>query len=106
MQYLVGVGVADAAEEPRVGEGAFQGVALADQHLPEALEAGVEDLDAAWIERRERGFTAHQMQRGALLRAGLGEQQRSRGEVEGGEAELPRDPRRALAPAKAAGDHQ
>ena len=55
MQDLVGVGVADAAEEPRIGKRALERVILALQRVAKVVEAGVENLEAARIMARQAG---------------------------------------------------
>ena len=47
MQDLVGIGVSDPAEEPGVGQGAFQGVALSFQGRPESGQIRFEHLETA-----------------------------------------------------------
>jgi hypothetical protein len=59
MEDLVGVRVSDSAEEPRVGERAFQCVVLAGESAPEVLEAGFKDLETSAVEKREVGLSAH-----------------------------------------------
>jgi hypothetical protein len=107
MQDLVGIGVADAAEELRQGEGALDGVVLRGQPRREGGEVGRHHVDAARVHRRQRVAALQQVERGAPLRAGLGEQQGPGGlELE----QRQRDPPRRLAsgrePLEAAGDHQ
>jgi len=54
MQYLVGIGIADATEELRVGTSALQGVILAAQPLGKLRKTRLRDLDAAWILAKQR----------------------------------------------------
>ncbi len=82
VQDLVGIGVADAAEEVRVGEGALERVILAVERRGEFLARNVERLDAAGIERLQRRLSAHHHERCALLRPGLGEEERAPREME------------------------
>src|SRR3954468_11528278 len=106
MQYLVGVRVADAAEEMRVGERALERVILAAQLRGEVAHLRAEDFHAAGIERVEPRVV-DEMNAGALLRARFGEDERARVEVEGGEPEPSGDLRALLvAPAEATGDHE
>src|SRR5262249_49789718 len=49
MQYLVGISIADAAEKPRVGERALEGMTLAAQLSRELCQARLEDLDAPGV---------------------------------------------------------
>ena len=77
VQNLVGVRVADAAQEARIGERALERVALAEEDVTKLREVRLQDLEP---ERRERGEpvgAAHEVQRGALLRAGFGQEQRA-----------------------------
>src|SRR5262245_12350103 len=92
MQDLVRVGVADAAQQPRIGERTLEGVALARERTREGGEIDVHRLDAAGVEGGETGVALHDVERGPLLRARLGEGQGAGGEVEGGEPDLSRDP--------------
>ena len=106
MQDLVRVGVADAAQQVGIGQGALQGVALGGERLPEGCQISVHHLQAAGIVDGERRLPLDQMEGGPLLPAGLVEQQGAGGEVEGGEADLPRDLGAARSPVQAARDHQ
>src|SRR6185369_11747546 len=71
MQDLVAVRVADAAEEPRVGQRALERVALAHEDVAERLGIRVEHLEAAGIVGGEPGLSPYEVQRGTLSRAGL-----------------------------------
>ena len=82
MQDLVRIGVADAAEQVRVGQRALDRVVLAGERIVELLERCLERLDAAGIERGKRRLTAHHLHRRALLRAGFREQQGAAREFE------------------------
>ena len=95
VQDLVGVGVADAAEEPRIGQRALERVVLARERRARTRRAWRRAARA----RRDRARAsaaraAHHVQRRALLRCRLGEQQRARREIERGEPDLARDLRR------------
>src|SRR5882672_9946063 len=73
VEDLVGVGVADSAEEMRIGQRAFESVIFRSECLSERLKGGTQDLQTARIERLQRLFTPQEMQRGALLCAGFGQ---------------------------------
>lgn len=88
---FVGVSVADAAEEARVGEGALERVVGGEKDGRELLESGVEDFETARIETVEAVFAGDDVKRGALLRAGFGPEEGAVREVEGGEAARGRD---------------
>lgn len=108
---FVGIGVADATEEARVGEGALESVVGGEKDGGELLEIGVEDFEAAGIERAEAVFAGDDVKRGALLGASFGPEKRAVGKIEGGEAARRRyldatKLRTQRAPVKAARDHQ
>ena len=53
MQNLVGIGIADAAQQVRIGQRALQRVILARQRLAELLDGRRQHFEAAGIVRRE-----------------------------------------------------
>ena len=55
-ENFVGVGIADAAEDARVGERTLECVIGGDERRGKAIEIGVEDFEAARIERAEAIF--------------------------------------------------
>ena len=71
-----------------------------------AARSAVEDVEAAAVVLRQLVRSTHDVQRGALLRALLREEQRADGEVEGRQPAALGDRDVALAPAQPAGDHQ
>ena len=77
MQNFVGVCVADAAEQAWIGKGALQRMIGGLQNVGEFREAGVEDIDTAGVERPQAGVARDDIEGGAVLRAGLGEGERS-----------------------------
>ena len=106
VQDLVGVGVADAREEPRIGQAALQRVVLARERGAERRQVGPEHVEAAAIVRLQVRTSGDQMQPGALDGAGLGHQQGAAREVESRQPQLLRHGRARRAPAQAPGDHQ
>src|SRR5438034_9678422 len=54
MQDLVGIGVADACEETRIGEGALQRVVLPDQPFPKCSQISLHYFDASRVHGVER----------------------------------------------------
>jgi hypothetical protein len=82
---LVGVGVPDPGEEAGVRERALERVVLAEERPPERLQVRRERLEAAAVEGGERRLAADEVERRAPLRPRLGEDERPRREVEGGE---------------------
>ena len=106
MKNFVGVCVADPAEEPRIGERSLQRAVFDSEHFAERFEIGGEYVDASGIECSQCFFAGNDLQRRAPLAAGFGEDQRSTGEVEGGEI-LPSAKFGADgSPVQAAGDHE
>ena len=67
VEDFVGVGVADAAEEARVGEGALEGVVFVGEGGARSVEVGGENVDAAGVERGEAGFVADEVEGGAAF---------------------------------------
>ena len=97
MQNLVGVRVADAAEEMRIGERTLERVVFASLTSPERSGRRAEHLESARIERRE-SRVIDEVNARALLRACFRENERagvgliglwSGSEVERSKTELP-----------------
>src|SRR3989449_5936996 len=106
MQDLVGVRVADAAEDPRVGQRALERVVLPGERVAERRQVRVKYLEAARVVRAQTGFATDQMQRGPPLRARLGQDDRPRREVEAGETDLSWQLGARGLPMEAARDHE
>src|SRR5205085_9009940 len=100
------IGVADPAEEARVGERAFQRVVLAHERLAEALERGLERFRPPAVHLAHRLFAAHEMDGGALLARYLGEHDGARVEIESGEPDLAWDLRSGVEPSQPSRDHE
>ena len=77
MQDLVGVRVADAAEEAGVRQGPLEGVILPHQDGLEGGKISLQHLQATGIVIAEGGCIPDDMERGALLGPCLGQQQAS-----------------------------
>lgn len=106
MEDLVGVGVADAAEDARVGEGSLEGAVFCSECGAEACEVGGEDVDAAGVYGLHVFFVAKEVDGGAALRTGFGEDEGAVGKIEGGEIVTAAEFGPEGAPVKASGDHQ
>ena len=106
MEDLVRIGVADAAQQARIGERALERVVLAHERVAEAREVRLERFEPARIHLRERRLPLHEVKARALLRARLGEQQRARRKIDRRKADLRRDLLAARAETEAAGDHE
>ena len=106
MQDFVRVGVADSAEDVRIGQRSFQGVIVSLQRFRECRQIDLEHLDAPGIVLRQCLASANDMERRLTLTAGFGEQQRPVVEVEGEQSDLPRDPGSLRLPAETTRNHQ
>jgi hypothetical protein len=106
VEDLVGVGVADAAEDAWVGEGSLEGAVFCGEGCAEVIECGGEDVDAAGVDFFGGGFVGEEVERGSALGAGFGEDERAVGEVEGGEIVSAAEFGSEGAPVEAAGDHE
>ena len=49
MKDLVGIGIANAAQNPGVGQGSLEGVALTCDGTPKSLDIALEDFESAGI---------------------------------------------------------
>src|SRR6266700_1769033 len=76
MEDLVGISVADSAEEMRISQRAFESVIFKSERLRECFKGAIQDFEAARIKHLQRLFTLNQMQRSALFRAGFSQEQR------------------------------
>src|ERR1043166_1569124 len=106
MQNLVGVRVADAAEEPRVGERTLDRVILQAKARGEILECRVEGLESSAAELGESVATANEMQRGAAFRSGFGEREYAGRKLERGEVVATAGFGTFRLPVQSTGDHQ
>src|SRR5262245_884044 len=70
VEDLVGIRIADAAQEPRVGERALERVALARERSPEAGEIRLHHLDAARVVLAQRALAPDQVDGRAPARPG------------------------------------
>ena len=82
MQDLVRVGVADSAQQLRVGQGPLEGVVLTRERLAKLRQGGAIELKAAGVVLGECILTAQEVEHGALLAARLGEEKAAGWEVE------------------------
>ena len=106
LQDLVGIGIADAAEQLGVAQGALQGVVFRGQAPSEGVGLAGHDLEAARVEGAERRRALDDVQAGPALGAGLAQGQAAVREVEGGQIPAPRQVGARRLPVQAAGDHQ
>src|SRR5690606_32111850 len=103
---LVRVCVADPAQDAWIGQRALERVVLRTQRRGELVEGGVQRLDSATIELRQRFLPLLQVEGGALVRRCFGEAQCTRREVERPVRSLLRYVGARLPPLQPAADHQ
>jgi hypothetical protein len=106
VEDLVRVGVADPREEPRVGERPLQRVVLAPERRGERLRRRSDRVEAARVVLGERCLAPDDVERRALLRPRLRQEERAALEVERGEVDLAREPPAGLSPTEPSRDHQ
>src|SRR5215831_11667112 len=82
MQDLVGVGVADAAEEPWIGERSLDGVILGAKSRSELVARCVEHLEAAALKLGEARRSTEEIERRAALGPGFGQRETAVRELE------------------------
>src|SRR5437762_4127309 len=98
MEDLIGVGISNSAEEPRIGEGALEGVVLRSKRGRERVEPGAENLKSTSVERVKTVFATDDVERRAFLRPRFREQETAIVEIKGGESALARQFSGRLAP--------
>src|SRR6266545_716797 len=82
VQDFVRVGVADAVEQPRIGEGALQGMRLGAEGGAKRRGVGGEHVEAAGIVCSKPALAPDKVQRRAMLFARLGEEERAVRKIE------------------------
>ena len=83
MEDLIGIGIADAAQQSRIGESALEGPVLPAKRFGELAGRRGEDVHASRIEGGESLAPLDKVERRPPFLAGFGEQQRASGELEG-----------------------
>ena len=106
MEDLVGIGVADPAEDRGIGQHALERMVLGGEGCAERREIGLQHLEAPGIVLAQGRFAPGQVDGRALLRARLGHEKRPRRAIQGGHADLARDLRPGRLPVQAPGDHE
>ncbi|HZC47062.1 MAG TPA: hypothetical protein VE243_11340 [Candidatus Acidoferrum sp.] len=106
MQYLVGIRVADTAEDVRVGERPLERMIRRAKRRAECVEARVERLDTAGAERPQTGFSFNHAQSCAALRARFGEPEPAVVELEREEDIAAAELWRRGLPVQTASDHK
>src|SRR5579872_5833940 len=106
VQNLVGISVANTADDSRIGQSALERAVFRGQRSAERLESAGEDINAARINGLQVLLTVENIQRGAMLAASFGEHKRTVGKIKGGETLPPSQFCSTLPPVQTTGDHQ
>src|SRR5215470_17247999 len=106
MKNLVGVGVANAAEQMRIGQRTLERVIASAERLRKGHEIGIHHLEPARLVLRKGGFSLDDIQRRLPLGTRLSEDQGSILEIECEEADFAGDCGAGRLPSKAPRDHQ
>ena len=106
MKDLVGVCVADSAEDPWIGQCALHRVVPLDQGVSKSGVVDLQWFDSSRVVLAQRILAEAEMQGGALLLARFGQKKGPVLEVERAEAQAAGDLVIWRLPAKPAGDHQ
>jgi len=106
VQNLVGIGVSDSAEHPRIGQHALQRVIAGAQRGRERVDRQREHVRSPGVHPVDCGPAADDVQRRLLPRSGLRKQQRALRKIERCESELRGNRRAAFAPSQPARNHE
>jgi alkanesulfonate monooxygenase SsuD/methylene tetrahydromethanopterin reductase-like flavin-dependent oxidoreductase (luciferase family) len=106
MQDFVRIGIANAAENLWVGQGALYRVIGGGQRRANNVQGTIQRLYPAGVQGVERGRTFDYMQRCAFLAARLGQGQRARRKIESGQVGFCADFCADGFPVQPSGDHQ
>ena len=106
MQDLIGIRIADPAEDPGVGERALQRMILSRYRSNEGFRLGLGDLQPPRILIAQPLAPTDDVQGGTFLGPCLGENERAVLELERCEQLTPATPRQLIAPLKATRNHQ
>ncbi len=106
MEDLVGVRVADAAEDVRIGQRPLERMVHPREALGEHRQRRVENLEASRVERCELRDPCHDVHRRLTASSLFSEDGRAGREIERRQAHLAWNGRATLPPAQPSGNHQ
>src|SRR6185312_5936461 len=106
MQNLIGIGIADATQNSRISECAFQSPVLSRECSLKCLQIAGENINAARIHIAQVFFASEHHQGSSALGACLGEYERAVVKIKSCELIAACEFRSHFAPVQAAGDHQ
>src|SRR5437667_3872564 len=106
MQDLVGIGVADAAQDSRIRQRALESPVLGSHGPPKLFHTAAENLDPAWVQSVARRLPPGQVYGGAALGTSLGQYQGAAVEIQGRKMVAPGQLGARRAPMQASRDHQ
>ncbi len=105
-ENLIRVGIADAAEQTRIGEGALESMVGGEKRGGKARQIGIENFEPTGIESAKAFFSRDNVEGSALLRASFAPEKRAARKIKCGEMALARKLGGGRAPVQATGDHQ
>ena len=105
MQYLIGVGVADSADQPRIGERSLEGSVFCCKCRTKAGDIAGEDINSSRINRFQFLLSSNDMQRCSTLCTSFRKHQRTIGKVEGCQIVSAMKLSFSRSPMQSSGDH-
>jgi hypothetical protein len=90
----------------KIGQSALQGVVMLGQHCGEGSQAGMENIYTARVAGSKGSMALDNVERGLLLRSGLGDYETSARKVKGRQIPFAPQIGSRLAPVKSSSDHQ
>ena len=106
MQNFIGVGIADAAHDARIGERTLECPVFLSEGGAERVEIACKDVDTAGINRMQRLFAIENVQGCAAFGSSFGYDQRTSGKIKGRKIVAARQFCFWTLPMQATGDHQ
>jgi len=73
MQNLIGISVADSAQQSRISQRPLECMVFNCQHLAKGIEIGSENINPSGVKRTQVLLTLDHMQGRTLFRTGLGQ---------------------------------
>ena len=105
MQNLVGVGIADPTQQPRIGQRALQRMVLGSQRGAKRIEVGFKHVNSACIQRGEINLASNDMQRRPPLAPSLSQSEGAVRKIECRQILSAAEFRLALLPVQASRNH-
>src|SRR3981189_1440208 len=106
MQNLIGVCVANTAEDARISQSPFERTVLGNKRCPKCVKIACKDVNAAGINGTQALFVTENMQGGASLCTSFCKNKRAVGKVKCRETIAARQLSSRWAPVQSTGNHQ